>query len=220
MSQLVPNRFLFSFEFALRYRSTLPPVDGNMSGWTDDDTLPDLGELDGQRSFATVRACWSEAGIAVACEVTGKRRPPHCDPDAYWKSDVLRLCLDMRDTRTIRRATKFCQQFYFMPQGGGPLGKSPTGGCVPLKRAREDAPAINPGDLKVASRVHATGYELEAMIPAHCLSGFDPQEHPRIGFYYIVEDRDLGQQHLTVGDDLFWYTDPSTWATAVLTESG
>ena len=48
----------------------------------------------------------------------------------------------------------------------------------------------------------------------HC--PLDPEEHPRIGFYYIVEDREYGQQYLTIGDDLYWYVDPSTWATAVL----
>ena len=32
----------------------------------------------------------------------------------------------------------------------------------------------------------------------------------------MLEDRDHGQQYLTVGDDLYWYVDPSTWATAVL----
>jgi hypothetical protein len=57
---------------------------------------------------------------------------------------------------------------------------------------------------------------LEARIPAECLNGFDPVEHPRIGLYYMLEDRDHGQQYLTVGDDLYWYVDPSTWATAVL----
>ena len=32
----------------------------------------------------------------------------------------------------------------------------------------------------------------------------------------MIEDSELGQQALTVGDDLYWYVDPSTWATAVL----
>jgi hypothetical protein len=32
----------------------------------------------------------------------------------------------------------------------------------------------------------------------------------------MLEDGDHGQQYLTVGDDLYWYVDPSTWATAVL----
>ena len=70
--------------------------------------------------------------------------------------------------------------------------------------------------MAVASNITKSGYTLEAHIPADCLSGFDPAEHPRIGFYYILEDRDHGQQYLTIGDDLYWYVDPSTWATAVL----
>ena len=69
---------------------------------------------------------------------------------------------------------------------------------------------------EIASHVTRTSYVLEAHIPASCLSGFDPIEHPRIGLYYMLEDRDHGQQYLTVGDDLSWYVDPSTWATAVL----
>jgi hypothetical protein len=34
----------------------------------------------------------------------------------------------------------------------------------------------------------------------------------------MLEDTELGHQSLTVGDDLNWYIDPSTWPTAVLTE--
>ena len=49
------------------------------------------------------------------------------------------------------------------------------------------------------------------------LSGFDPEEHRRIGLYTMLEDIELGQQYLTVGDDLYWHIDPSTWATAILT---
>ena len=80
----------------------------------------------------------------------------------------------------------------------------------------EHAPPVPSQRIKVAAAVTPTGYTLEAVIPADCLSGFDPLEHRRIGFYYILEDTELGQQYLTVGDDLNWYVDPSTWATAVL----
>jgi hypothetical protein len=122
----------------------------------------------------------------------------------------------MRDARTIKRATRFCQQFYFLPTGGGSRASMPSAGVNKFQRAREDAPRIPAERIAVASKVNASGYSLEARIPAHCLSGFDPLDHPRIGFYYILEDGDHGQQYLTVGDDLYWYVDPSTWATAVL----
>ena len=78
------------------------------------------------------------------------------------------------------------------------------------------APTVPASQIDVASTVTKSGYSLEARIPGRCLSGFDPAEHPRIGFYYILEDGDHGQQYLTVGDDLNWHIDPSTWATAVL----
>lgn len=216
MTGLVPNRFLFDFEFPLNYRSTLPVIDGNLDDWTDADRLPELGALDGRREFAQVWACWNETGLSIACRVTGKRRPLQCDPKAFWAGDNFRLCTDMRDARTNRRATRYCQQFFFLPTGGGRGGKSPVAETTKIKRAREDAPQVAAERIEVASHVTKSGYDLEAHLPARCLSGFDPDEHSRIGFYYILEDGDFGQQYLTVGDDLYWFVDPSTWATAVL----
>jgi len=216
MNMLVPNRFLFDFEFRLAYREQLPEIDGTLSGWSDDERLPRLSELDDLADFGDVWACWSEEGIAVACRVEGKSQPLRCDPRSFWTSDNLRICMDMRDARSVRRATRYCQQFYFLPTGGGPKKQDPVAGAVKIKRAREDAPTVPAGRIAVASCVSGTGYGLEAHIPADCLNGFDPSEHARIGFYYMLEDRDHGQQYLTVGDDLLWYVDPSTWATAVL----
>lgn len=216
MTALVPNRLLFDFEFPLHYRSALPTINGRLDDWTDEDLLPRLSEIDGLEEFGDVWACWNEAGISIACQVTGRRKPLRCDPRRFWMGDDLRLCTDMRDSRTNKRATRFCQQFYFLPTGGGRGGKAPVAGVSKIKRAREDFAPIPVERITVASRVRGSGYALEAHIPGECLSGFDPLDHPRIGFYYILEDRDHGQQYLTVGDDLYWYVDPSTWATAVL----
>lgn len=216
MTALVPNRFLFDLEFPLRYRRKLPNIDGALDDWSDAELLPKLGDLDHSPDFADVWACWNESGIFIACQVTGKRRPLRCDPKSFWSGDNLRLCTDMRDARSNKRATRFCQQFFFLPTGGGRQGKDPVAGVNKLKRAREDAPSVPVGRIQIASSVTSTGYALEAHVPSECLSGFEPRDHPRIGFYYMLEDRDHGQQFLTVGDDLYWYVDPSTWATAVL----
>lgn len=216
MSVLIPNRFLFAFEFPMRHRRKPPPLDGKLTGWTERELLPKLGELDGEPEFGDVWACWNDAGLWVACRVGQKSKTLRCDPREYWKSDHLRLCVGMRETRNIKRATRFCQQFYFMPAGGGAKGAKPIAGGVPIKRAREDAPMVPSDRIPIASRVTKSGYTLEAHLPADSLAGFDPNEHTRIGFYYILEDRDHGQQFLTVGDDLYWFVDPSTWATAVL----
>jgi hypothetical protein len=216
MTDLVPNRFLFSFEFPLHYRAQPPHITGELSDWTDAELLPALGELDRRPEFARVWACWNDDGLCIATRVDGKCRPLRCETDSFWTGDNFRLCTDMRDTRDIKRADRFCQQFYFLPTGGGAKRRDAAAGVSKLQRAREDAPRIPAEKIVVASKVSAKGYTLEAHIPAECLSGFDPSEHPRIGLYYILEDTDHGQQHLTIGDDLNWHVDPSTWATAVL----
>ncbi len=241
MKTLIPNRLLFRFEFPLPYRAKPPKINGKLTGWSDAELLPALGEMDGEETFAPVWSCWNEDGIYIAAHVTGKRSALRCDPKEFWKGDNLRLMLDMRDTRNIKRATKFCHHFYFLPTGGqtkpkpGPRKSeprapatgpkparphhSPIAGLAPISRAKENAPAVEPGSIRVASTVIADGYKLEAHIPADCLNGFDSEQHRRIGFYYILEDRDLGRQSFTIGDDLPWHVDPSLWATAVLHQS-
>lgn len=215
---LVPNRFLFEFEFPLRYRSprSAPKLDGRLASWSDGDRLPSLAALDGETDFADAYGCWNELGLYFAFRVEGRRRALRCDPKRFREGDNIRICLDTRDARTNRRATRTCHQFYLLPMGGGPSGREPVIGATEFQRAREPAPSVDESRLVVASVVGKTGYAIEAMIPATCLTGFDPAEHPRLGFYYRVEDADLGKQFLTIDDDLNWNVDPSTWATAVL----
>lgn len=216
MSSLVPNRFLFKFEFPLLRAKKPLPVTGDVDAWGERYLLPALCTLDGQTPIGEVFAAWSSEGLYVACRVSGKKRAPRCDPATFRQSDCLRVMTDMRDTRDIRRATRFCQQFFFLPTGGGSKQKDACGGSSIVARAIQNAPLAAARDLIVASKVSKTGYSLTAHIPAASLVGFDPAENPRIGLFYMLEDTELGQQSLTVGDDLNWWMDPSTWPTAVL----
>jgi len=216
MTALVPNRFLFSLEYPLSYREIPPAIDGDVSDWSDLERLPNFGQLDEEEDFADVWTCWNESGLFVACRVTEKRAALRCDPASYWTGDNLRLCIDTRDARANKRATRYCRQFFFLPTGGGPAKNNPVAGVGQFQRAREEPQPIPVDQIKIASVVSRVGYSLEAYVPVSCLFGFDPVEHSRIGFYYILEDTDHGRQFLTIGDDLLWYADPSTWATAVL----
>lgn len=213
MSALVPNRLMFHFEMPLRYRES-PTIDGDLSDWSASHVLPDLTDLDNAKSFATFYAGWNETGLFVACAVTGRKTPFQCDAKQFWKGDNLRVMTDMRDTRDNRRASRYCQHFFFMPAGG--LDDVALGGGHKIQRATEQAPIARMGTLPTASQRKDKSYTIEAHIPAEALAGFDPNEHKRIGLYVMLEDTELGQQYLTVGDDLNWYVDPSTWVTAEL----
>ncbi|MEE8170973.1 MAG: hypothetical protein V3T70_10535, partial [Phycisphaerae bacterium] len=97
--QLIPTRFLFRFEIPIRKLKRAPTIDGDLSDWPDACKLPPLHAIDGQDGFADVRMGWRDDGLYLACRVTGKRRPPRCDPAKFWRSDNVRLMTDMRDAR-------------------------------------------------------------------------------------------------------------------------
>lgn len=216
MTALVPNSFLFRFEVPIRYRPA-PTIDGDLKEWTDDCRLPALARMDGHETFATLWMSWSEEGIAIACRVEGRSKPFDGKPKQFWKGDNLRLMLDMRDTRDNKRASRYCQQFYFLPAGGGTKGHQPVGGAAKIHRATEHAPLPSDDAVTVASKRSGKTYTIEALVRADALAGFDPDEHRRIGLFTMLEDVELGQQFLTIGDELYWYIDPSTWATGTLT---
>jgi hypothetical protein len=207
---------LFRFEVPIHRCRRPPRIDGNLDDWDDRCRLPPLGLIDGAKDWGDVYLAWDEGGLYVACRVTGKNHPLRCDPKRFWKGDNLRLMTDMRDTRNIHRASRFCQHFYFLPTGGGPDGHQAVAGAAKIHRATQHAPLAPPGTIPVAAVVTATGYTLEAHLPAGCLSGFDPPDNPRIGICTMLEDTDHGQQYLTVGDEMPWWVDPSLWATGVL----
>src|SRR5947209_8099168 len=43
------------------------------------------------------------------------------------------------------------------------------------------------------------------------VTGFDPEEHPRLGVYYAVRDSERGEQTLSVGSEFPYAEDPSLW---------
>jgi len=164
--------------------------------------------------------------------VQGKRQPPWCRESRPEDSDSFQVWIDTRDVHNVHRAGRFCHRFVFLPTGGGgkggqaPFAGKKKGACppfspamaewLPINRAREQPHPIPAGLLKARCRHCADGYLLEALIPAEALTGFDPAEHPRLGFAYAIVDRELGQQTFGVGSPMPYQEDPSLWATLEL----
>ena len=131
------------------------------------------------------------------------------------QSDGLHVWIDTRDVHNVHRAGRFCHRFAFLP-GGPRRHDQPLAELLPINCAREQPRSIRSGLLQVRSEKRIDGYLLEAFIPAAALTGFDPQEHPRLGFTYALLDRELGEQTLGVGSPMPYQEDPSLWATLEL----
>jgi len=213
--RLVPPRFLFRFSAPCRYHDPIWTPTGAKLGVGN--RLPNLGDLEEIRSYADVRAGWSEAGLSFSVQVEGKRRPPWCRESRPDESDGVRIWIDTRDTHNIHRASRFCHQFIFLPGGSGRNLAEPYGELYFINRARENPRPVRPETLKVRMEKRVDGYVLEAHIPAAAITGWEPAEHPKLGFTYAIVDQELGEQTFTCGKEFPYKEDPSVWGTLELT---
>lgn len=210
---LVPHRFLFRVAYPCPYVKKMP--------LTDDDRLLELpvecridnfAAMDDKRNFANVHLAWNELGLGVQVEVRGKENPAVGDVARPRSSDGITLWLDTRDARTSHRATRYCHQFHFLAAGGGSEHDEPAFVQTKINRALEDAAFAPTGSVPVRVASRKNGYLLEAFVPALAIHGYDPEQHPRLGFFYSVRDDELGDQVLSVGPEFPFWEDPTLWS--------
>jgi hypothetical protein len=180
--------------------------------------LASFEQLEGRAVFADVRAAWNDAGLALSLLVAGKKRPPLGDEDHPTQGDGLQVWIDTRDTHNVHRATRFCHWFVLLPNGGGKRRDEPMAEHLWIHRAKENPKRAESKQILLRSEKRVDGYLLEAFLPAEVLTGWEPAEHPRLGFTYMVNDREMGQQTFSCSQHFPFREDPSLWGTLELTE--
>jgi hypothetical protein len=217
---LIPPRQFFRFSCDLKRAGHLVTGGRLAADWSLDESfaLPNLAPLDGGPAFADVRMGWCDAGLAWQATVEGKTQPPWCRDSRRDDSDGLAVWVDTRATFNIHRASRFCHRFCFLPAGGGPKNDQPVADQLLINRARENARPIRPRELGAWAKVAATGYVLRAFATSPALGGFDPAQHPRLGFTYALFDREKGLQTFSAGPEFPYEEDPSCWAELRLCE--
>lgn len=226
---MVPQSFLFRYRLACPYVRKIPTGGDRLVKLPTSCFVPFLGQMDHQPEFAEVRVGWNEGGLGIEFQVTGKQQPVVADAQRATSADGMSLWLDTRDTRDIHRASRFCQRFLILPHDGSAEGL-PTVRRHSIKRAQEEAPAIDESSIRIArtaldedgepigprSKKPITNYRMEVFLPAGVLHGFDPESNRRLGFFYRVRDREMGDQILQGAPEMPYWEDPSLWPTLVL----
>jgi hypothetical protein len=212
MPPLVPNRFLVRVTHPCPYVKGMPQKKGDhLLDLPESARLTNFAELDGTINFADVRIAWNELGLGIQVTVTGKDRPPAGDAARPFGSDGATVWIDTRDARASHRASRYCHQFHLLPAGGGPDQDEPVFVQTKINRAQQDAPLASPGDVALRHLKVKGGYRLELFLPAMVLTGYDPEQHPRLGVFYHVRDQERGDQFLGVNGDFPFADDPSLW---------
>jgi hypothetical protein len=210
---LVPHRFLFRVAYPCRCVKKMPRADDErLLDLSDDCRIDNFAAMDEKRNFADVRLAWNDLGLGLQVEVRGKENVPRGDVARPRGSDGVTLWLDTRDARTSHRASRHCHQFHFLAAGGGAERDEPAVGQTKINRALEDAPLAPAGSVPLRVTSRRQGYLLEAFLPAAVLHGYDPEQYPRLGFFYSIRDDELGEQVLSVGPEFPFWEDPTLWS--------
>jgi hypothetical protein len=215
---VIPAAFLFRYSFPVLRADRLPRSKPPLLRLPDECEIPWPSQLDDTRHYARLFLGWNPAGLAVTVDVQGKAGLPYSDPEAIASSDSVQVWIDTRDTQDQHRGSRFCHHFVAFPTGGGEAGTEPAIRQLPVARAREDAPQCDPDNLLVEADARQAGYSLRLWLPSEVLHGFDPAQHPRLGFMLFVQDSELGPQPLTVGLEFPFDSDPSLWTSLQLAE--
>lgn len=209
---LLPNRFLVRVAYPCRHLSAMPREDDErLLELPDSFAIDNFAAMDDRRNYADVRLAWNEFGLGIQVEVRGKEQVPQGDVAKPRGSDGVTFWIDTRDSRTSHRASRYCHQFHLLATGGGPDGDEPAITQTKINRALNDAPMVPLNSIPFRVTRTKSGYIAEVFFPAAALNGFDPNENPRMGFYYGVRDAELGDQFLSVGNDFPYWEDPSLW---------
>jgi hypothetical protein len=198
----------------------MPHEDDRILDLPFENRLENFASLDGRPNFADVRLAWNEFGLGVQVEVKGKDQPSRGDASRPRASDGMTFWLDTRDARTSHRASRYCHQFHLLPTGGGPDHDEPVFSQTPIHRALQDAPQCSQSDVPVRAHSKKTGYIFEAFLPAGVLNGFDPEQNPRLGFFFVVRDGELGDHLLSATPEFPYWEDPSLWSVLELQKIG
>lgn len=222
MPEIVPEPFLFRFSIPVRKLENLPRRGKRLLDLPSDFELPDFGSLRGAPPTGRLRVAWNDDGLGFSLTVNGKHLEPECNERTPMLSDGLQVWIDTRNTQTIHRAGRYCHHFCFAPTGAGRDADQPFAVQQPIAQAKEQTPLAAQGKIAVNSELRTGGYLLEAWLRADQLQGFDPKSDretdtaTRLGFFFLVRDRELGHQTLTVDDRFPFAFDPSLWSTLEL----
>ncbi len=168
-----------------------------------------------ERPLFSFRIAWQKEGILLSTSIDGKKKPVQCDPVRTETSDALHFLFDTRDVRDIHRASRFCHRFLFLPTDSikSSVPGKPVAFWLPIHRAKAHPNPVDVTKFLLASELWKEGWRLSAFLPSGTLTGYDPIEHPRTGFWFSLFDNEFGWFNLQLSGLFPAEEDPSLWST-------
>ena len=208
---IVPPSFLFQYQLSVPRMDDLPRKKGRRLQLPDTARVFVPATMNAGAAGLDVRLAWNPDGLGMELIVHGKRQDLSGRRHDLKHSDHVLVFIDTRHTANVHRATQFCTSLQILPSDEA-ADDGPTVQFVDIAQQRGTHREQDAKKVVVAVESVSDGYRLELWIPAAQIPGFaETPEIGHLGFYVVVEDTELGQLPLSIGDDFPVALDPSTW---------
>jgi hypothetical protein len=213
---LIPTTFLFHYQVSVRRVAELPRRAGPPLSLGPECRLPWLICDPETVPFADVRVAWNEQGLGLQVEVAGRTVPINHRSLQQSNPPAIDVWVDTRPTPDSHRAGRYCTQWRLHPQREPGSRRQPIVEAVAIARAREEASAAKAESVLIDVEMTDGGYRLEAWFARESLPGFDPEASAKLGFFYRIEEPELGTQIPWEAGGFPVESDPSLWLTLLL----
>ncbi|MCX7385063.1 MAG: hypothetical protein NTX48_00240 [Planctomycetales bacterium] len=208
---IVPPSFLFQYQLSIPKIDDLPRKNGRRMQLPDTARVFVPAAMNEGTARLDVRLAWNPDGLAMELLVHGKKSEISGRRHDLKHSDYVLVCIDTRHTNNVHRATQFCTALQILPADEA-ADDLPTGQFIDMAQQRSTHRPQDAKRVVISVQTVSDGYRMELWIPAGQIPGFtETPEIGHLGFYVVVEDTELGQLPLSVGDDFPVAHDPSTW---------
>lgn len=208
---IVPPSFLFQYQLSIPRMDDLPRKKGRRLQLPDTARVFVPATMNEGAAGLDVRLAWNPGGLGMELIVHGKKQELSGRRHDLKHSDHVLVFIDTRHTANVHRATQFCTSMQILPSDEA-ADDDPTVQFVDIAQQRGTHREQDAKKVVVAVESVSDGYRLELWIPAAQIPGFaETPEIGHLGFYVVVEDTELGQLPLSIGDDFPIALDPSTW---------
>ena len=206
---IVPPSFLFQYQLSVPRIDDLPRKKGRGLQLPDTARVFVPATMNDGVARLDVRLAWNPDGLGMELIVRGKKLEISGRRSDLKHSDYVLVFIDTRQTANVHRATQFCTALQILPSDEA-THDQPSAQFIDIAQQRGTHREQDAKSVVLAVELVNDGYRLELWIPAAQMPGFaEVPEIGHLGFYVVVEDTELGQLPLSIGDDFPILHDPS-----------
>lgn len=220
-SLLIPPEFFFQTAFEIPFQEDLESMIRSGKHPSISVPLPNLiFEPADYQQLGTVRVAWNDSGLAVSAEASIVPAKEHPTDEKGKQSQTTSLrpeivfYIDTRDMKSNKRANRFCHCFEIeFPMAKGKKLLPGETRLVPLTHSQSRKQVESVADLPTVGSIDSELASISCWLPKELLTGFDPENVPSIGFFYVLSLRNHKDVSQTYGlsSNFPYNTDSSLW---------